>query len=85
MIVIKRIVIAKRCLVIVRKMLRIAKTHPCVPFQDGTWSTSMLGCEEDDAEEADHQQWKLDLILTSPKIGPSRCARFVFVILCNTL
>ena len=22
---------------------------------------------------------------TSPKIGPSRCARFVFVILCNTL
>ena len=27
------------------------ETHPCVPFQDGTWSTSMLGCEEDDAEE----------------------------------
>ena len=22
---------------------------------------------------------------TSPKIGPSRCARFIFVILCNTL
>ena len=38
-------------IVIVRMMSRIAKTHPCVPFQDGTWSTSMLGCEEDDAEE----------------------------------
>ena len=25
------------------------------------------------------------LVLTSPKIGPSRCARFAFVILCNTL
>ena len=25
------------------------------------------------------------LYRTSPKIGPSRCARFVFVILCNTL
>ena len=23
--------------------------------------------------------------ITSPKIGPRRCARFVFVILCNTL
>ena len=27
-----------------------------------------------------HSAWQ-----TSPKIGPSRCARFVFVILCNTL
>ena len=45
------IVIARMRLVIVRLMSRIAKTHPCVPFQDGTWSTSMLGCEEDDAEE----------------------------------
>ena len=51
MIVIKRIVIARIRSEIVRMMLRIAKTHPCVPFQDGTWSTSMLGCEEDDAEE----------------------------------
>ena len=30
--------------------------------------------------------WKNgERIRTSPKIGPSRCARFVFVILCSTL
>ena len=45
------IMIRRMMSVIVRIMLRITKTHPCVPFQDGTWSTSMLGCEEDDAEE----------------------------------
>ena len=32
-----------------------------------------------------HQEWQHAMKLTSPKIGPSRCARFVFVILCNTL
>ena len=32
-----------------------------------------------------HQEWQHAMKLTSPKIGPSRCARFVFVLLCNTL
>ena len=31
------------------------------------------------------QEWQHAIKLTSQKIGPSRCARFVFVILCNTL
>ena len=61
MIAIMRIVIARIRLLIVR--LVYAKPHPCVPFQDGTWSTSMLGCEEDDAEEGRPSVEVLDLIL----------------------
>ena len=32
-----------------------------------------------------HQEWQHAMKLTSSKIGPSRCARFIFVILCDTL